>query len=183
MRSRLIAVSVLSLAGVAFFMTTRLAQAIPVNNLHLAGMAVAGAPVSFTVTGALPSSSVRIVVIPGGLAALSGPAPLVAFGCYSGTPAALGTADATTDASGNVGPTLVWASATPGQYTAYLLQGSCAGVSTGGRTMQASTDTRIVAADGFTIGESVPALSTWGFAALGLALSIAGWAFLSRTRA
>ena len=183
MKSRLVAVSVFSLVGVALFAMTQIAQAGPANNLHLAGMAVAGAPVSFSVTGALPSSSVRIVVIPGGLAVRSGPAPLVAFGCYSGTPAALGTADATTDASGNVGPTGVWAAATPGQYTAYLLQGACAGVGTGGRSVQASTDTRIVAADGFTIGESVPALSAWGFAALGLALSIAGWAFLSRTRA
>jgi hypothetical protein len=182
-KSRLIAVSVLSLAAAAFFGTTRLAQAIPASPLHLAGMAVAGAPVSFSVTGALPNSSVRIVVIPGGLALRSGPAPMVSFGCYNGTPAALGTADATTDASGNIGPTIVWASATPGQYVAYLLQGTCAGARTGGRTMQASTDTLIVGADGFTIGESVPALSAWGFAALGLALSVAGWAFLSRTRA
>ncbi len=183
MRSRPIAVSVLFLVGLAFLATMRLVQAAPINPLHLAGMAVAGAPVSFSVTGAPASSSIRIVVIPGGLAVRSGPAPLNGFGCYSGTPAPLGFADATTDASGNVGPTVVWASATPGQYTAYLLQGTCAGVSTGGRSMQASTDARIVGADGFSIAESVPALSVWGFAALGLALSFAGWAFLSRARA
>lgn len=183
MRSRLAAVSMLSLAGVALFGTARLAHAIPVNRLQLIGTAVAGAPVSFTVTGELPNSSVRIVVIPGGLAVRSGPAPLSAFGCYNGVPAPLGTADATTDSSGNVGPTEVWASATPGQYTAYLLQGPCGTVGTGGRSMQASTDALIVAQDGFMIGESVPALSAWGLAALGLALSVAGWAFLSRTRA
>jgi len=181
----LVAVSVLSLVGVALSGTTRLAHAMPVSHLQLAGTAVAGAPVSFTVTGEAPNSTVRIVVIPGGLAVRSGPAPLNSFGCYNGTPAALGTADATTDSSGNVGPTEVWASAMPGQYTAYLLQGSCGTVGTGGRSMQASTDALIVAADGFTVGESVtvPSLSAWGLAALGLALSVAGWAFLSRTRA
>jgi hypothetical protein len=48
--------------------------------------------------------------------------------------------------------------------------------------MEATTDQVIIGLDGFTVGESVPALSAWGFAALGLALAAAGWAFLSRTR-
>ncbi len=183
MTSRPTSVSVLLLAGTALLALAPAAQASPVNNPKLVGLAAAGAPVTFTATAA-PNSTVRIVVIPGGLAALGAvPSPQVfSLGCYLGTPAALGTADATANSSGNVGPVTVWASATAGSYTALLLQGSCAGASAG-RTMAASTDQVIIGAAGFTIGEPVPALSAWGFAALGLALSIAGWAFLSRARA
>jgi len=182
-RSRLIAVSVLSLVVVAVAATTRPAHATPVNHLQLVGTAVDGAPVSFTVTSAPSNASVRIVVVPISVGLRSGPSPLVGYGCYNGTPAPLGTADATTDSSGNVGPTEVWAPAKAGQYTALLLQGSCVTVGTGGRTVEASTDTRIIAEDGFTVADPIPSLSAWGLLALGLALSAAGWAFLSRTRA
>ncbi len=183
MNTRRAAGALLSFAGLVLLAKTPDVQAGPASPLKLVGPAVAGDPVSFSVTGAAPSSSIRIVVIPGALVDRSGPSPLITFGCYTGTPTALGTADATTDPSGNAGPILVWTSATPGTYTAYLLQGACAGASTGGRSMQASTDTHIVAIYGFDVAGSVPALSAWGLAALGLALSIAGWAFLSRTRA
>jgi hypothetical protein len=156
----------------------------PLPPLQLVGAAASGQPVSFSVTGALPNSSVRIVVISGGLALRSGPAPLTtSLGCYTGTPTAVGTADATTDGSGNVGPTVVWPSATAGQYTAYLLQGTCAStVRAGGRTMEAVSDQQIVAQDGFTVGDPVPALSPLGLAAMGVALAVAGGAFLSRSR-
>jgi hypothetical protein len=181
-KTRRTAVAVLTFVGLVLFAKTTAVQAIPVSPLQLVGSAVADEPVFFSVTGAIPSTSARIVVIPGALTDRSGPAPLV-FACYSGTPAALGTADVTTDASGNVGPVQVWTSATPGSYVAYLLQGTCADASTGGRSAEASSDARIVGEDGFTVGADVPALSGWGLAALGLALSIAGWAFLFRTRA
>jgi len=62
-----------------------------------------------------------------------------------------------------------------------LLQGSCDSVRAG-RTTEAVSDQRILAEQGFTDPGSVPALSVWGLAALGLALSAAGWIFLSRTR-
>ena len=182
-KTRRAAVAVLSLAGLLFLAKATALQAIPVDPLQLSGQPVAGEPVFFSVTGANPSTSARIVVVQEIPVARSGPAPLVGFGCYLGTPTALATADVTTDASGNVGPVPVWSSAIPGSYVALLLQGPCTDVSTGGRSAEASTDALIVAEDGFTVGADVPALSGWGLAALGLALSIAGWAFLSRTRA
>ncbi len=185
MTSRLISVSALSFAGLVLLAAALAVQATaPIDALQLAGPAVPGEPVSFSAT-VTPNSTVRIVVIPGALAALHAvpSAQVASLGCYLGTPTALGTADATADASGNVAPVMVWASATPGSYTALLLQGSCASVLGGGRSMAATTDQVIVAQDGFGVADPVPALSAWGLAALGLALSAAGWAFLSRTRA
>jgi hypothetical protein len=180
--TRRIAVSVLSFVGLAVFVAPTPALARVVSPLTLSGLAVNGAPVSFSASGLAAGSSARIVVIPGaaGLVAPAGTAAAPVLPCYSGTP--IGFADVTADGSGNVAPTVVWPSAIPGTYQALLLQGSCASV-LGGRTMAAATDQAIVTAAAFTIGESVPALSVWGLAALGLALAIAGGAFLSRSRA
>jgi hypothetical protein len=141
--------------------------------------------VSFSARGLIAGSSARIVVIPGaaGLVGAAQTAQAAPLSCYTGVPAAIGTADVTADASGNVAPTMVWASAKAGSYQALLLQGACVSVVVGGRSMAAVTDQVIVGQAGFIIGESVPAISAWGIAALGLALSVAGWAFLSRTRA
>lgn len=188
MKTRRIGTTVLSFVGLVLLARTSVAPAVGLtSSLTLDGQAIAGAPVSFSATAA-PNSSVRIVVVVP-VVAVQVPAMPTAqgvAGCnfYSGTPTALGTADATTDNSGNVGPTVVWAAATPGSYTALLLQGSCLTSRSGGRATEATSDQVIVAWQDFTVGDptSIPALSTWGFAALGLALSVAGWIFLSRTR-
>lgn len=185
MKTHRMGTTVLSFVGLVLLARTSVAPAGELlRSLTLDGQAIAGAPVSFSAT-AFSNSSVRIVVVPVVLPGVRAvPSAQVATGCYFGTPTALGTADATTDNSGNVGPTVVWAAATPGSYTALLLQGSCNASRSGGRTTEAASDQMIVASQDFTVGDptSIPALSTWGFAALGLALSVAGWIFLSRTR-
>jgi hypothetical protein len=177
-----LAITVLSFVGLVLLGRGSGASAQPAASLTLDGQAVAGDAVYFSAT-AVPNSSVRIVVVP----AFADVAPAsrtaqVYLGCYFGTPTALGTADATTDSSGNVAATLTWAAATAGSYTALLLQGTCVDSGSGGRIAQAASDQQIVALQGFTVADPIPALSTWGFAALGLALSVAGWTFLSRSR-
>jgi hypothetical protein len=181
-KTRRIAIAASSLFGLVLLGTTLHAPAAGVPaSLTLDGAAIAGAPVSFSGHGS-PSSSARIVVVPAVFNTVGAiPSAQFPVQCYLGTPTALGTADVTTDSSGNIGPTLTWGSAVPGSYRGLLLQRSCS--RRGGRNTEAASDQVIVAEQDFTVADSVPALSAWGFAALGLALSVAGCVFLSRTRA
>jgi hypothetical protein len=182
-KTRRSAIAARSLLGLALLVTALPAPAPFAATLTLDGAAVAGAPVYFSGSG-IPSSTARIVVIPffaPPLVAGAASTPQLLL-CYLGSPTALGTADVTTDSLGNIGPTLVWSAAVPGSYRALLLQGSCAPDVIGGRSPQDGiSDERIVAEQDFTVGVPIPTLSPWGFAALGLALSVAGWGFL-RTR-
>ncbi|MFI5180038.1 MAG: IPTL-CTERM sorting domain-containing protein [Thermoanaerobaculia bacterium] len=180
-KRRRIAVAACSLFGLALSGMTLHARPVPTGTLTLEGAAVAGAPVYFSGTG-IPDSTGRIVVIPVSplIFAVSTP-QIVSLPCYLGTPTALGTADVTTDSLGNIGSTLVWTNATPGSYSALLLQGTCASGVTGGLSPLPVSDQQIMASQDFAVGYGTPTLSPWGFAALGLALAIAGWGYL-RTR-
>jgi len=188
-KTRRIAMAAGLLLGLALLGTALPAHAV-LNPLKLDPTSpIPGEPVYVSGTG-IPNSTGRIVIIPlafalppasvgGGASAVSSTA---GGGCYLGSPTALATADVTTDSSGNFGPTLVWNAAAPGSYKALFLQGTCAaGVVGGDLGPQAISDQQVRSARDFGVGSAVPALSGWGLAALGLALSIAGWGFL-RTR-